>query len=91
MLLTHSWEDQGVHTFPKGIFLKVNIIAQLEFEIVYYNPAVHRFNHYTTRTPLENFEFKPVKLCKKNDLLPDSAHVEGLVNTYIYIYIYVVG
>ncbi len=24
--LTHSWEDKGVHTFPKGICLKVNII-----------------------------------------------------------------
>ena len=28
--LTHSWEDKGVHTFPKGICLKVNVIAQLE-------------------------------------------------------------
>ena len=25
--LTHSWEDKGVHTFPKGICPKVNIIA----------------------------------------------------------------
>ena len=23
--LTHSWEDKGVHTFPKGICPKVNI------------------------------------------------------------------
>ena len=54
---THSWEDKGVHTFPKGICQKVNIITRLEYELAYYNSAVHRFNHYTTRTPpldLEN-------------------------------------
>ena len=33
-----------IHTFPKGICPKVNVIARLEYEL-------HRFNHYTTRTP----------------------------------------
>ena len=42
---------RGVHTFPKGIFPKVNVIVRLEYEIAYYDSAVHRFNHYTTRTP----------------------------------------
>ena len=41
-----------VHTFTKGICPKVNVIARLEFELVYYDSAVHRFNHYTRRTPL---------------------------------------
>ena len=45
--LTQSW----VHTFPKGICPKVNVMAQLEYEIAYYDSIVHRFNHYTTRTP----------------------------------------
>ena len=49
--LTHSWEDKGVHTFPKGICPKVNVIARLEYELAYDDSAVHRFNHYTTRTP----------------------------------------
>ena len=49
--LTHSWEDKGVHTVPKGIFPKVNIIALLENELAYYDSEIHRFNHYTTRTP----------------------------------------
>ena len=40
-----------VHTFPKGIFLKVNVIAQLEYELTYYDSTVHRFNYYTTRSP----------------------------------------
>ena len=29
---------------------KVNIIARPEFELAYYDFAVHRFNHYTSRT-----------------------------------------
>ena len=29
----------------------MNVIAQLEYELAYYDPVVHRFNHYTTRTP----------------------------------------
>ena len=30
----------------------MNVIALLEFELAYFNSAVHRFNYYTTRTPL---------------------------------------
>ena len=41
----------GFIPFPKGICPKVNVIARLEFELAYYDSAVHRFNHYTTRTP----------------------------------------
>ena len=29
----------------------MNVIARLEYELAYYDHAVHRFNHYTTRTP----------------------------------------
>ena len=29
----------------------MNVIARLEFELTYYDCAVHRFNHYTTRIP----------------------------------------
>ena len=49
--LTHSWEDKGVHTFPKSICPKGNVLARLVYELAYYDSAVHRFNHYTTRTP----------------------------------------
>ena len=55
--LTHSWEDKGVHTFPKGICPKVNVIAQLENELAYYDSTVHRFNHYTTRTTPYHLDF----------------------------------
>ena len=48
-LQNNSWrENKGVHTFPKGICPKVNVIARLEYELVYYDSAVHRFKHYTT-------------------------------------------
>ena len=59
--LTHSWEDRGVHTFPKSICLKVNVIARLEYELTYYNSIVHHFNHYTTRiSPLFTLFFLPL-------------------------------
>ena len=29
----------------------MNVIVQLEYELAYYNSIVHRFNHYTMRTP----------------------------------------
>ena len=41
--LTYRWEDKGVHTFPKGISPKVNVIVRLEYELAYYDSAVHRF------------------------------------------------
>ena len=49
--LTNRWKDKGVHTFPKGICPKVNVIARLRYELAYYDSAVHRFNRYTTKTP----------------------------------------
>ena len=40
-----------------GIYPKVNVIARLEYELAYYDSAVHRFNYYTTGTPTFcNFE-----------------------------------
>ena len=53
--LTHSWEDKGVHTFPKGICPKVDVIARLEYKLAYYDSAVHRFNQYITWTHLNYF------------------------------------
>ena len=35
--------------FPRIFCPKVNVIARLEFELAYYDSAVHRFNHYTRR------------------------------------------
>ena len=29
----------------------MNVIVRLEYELAYYDSAVHSFNHYTTRTP----------------------------------------
>ena len=41
---------RGVHTFPKGICPKVNVIVRLEYKLTYYDSAVRRFNHCATRT-----------------------------------------
>ena len=52
----------GAHTFPMGICPKVNIIARLEFELVYYDSAVQRFTHYITRIPPEILVKSPKSL-----------------------------
>ena len=50
--LTNNLEDKGVHTFPKGICPKVNVIAWLEFEFAYYDVAVQHDSYYSMGTPL---------------------------------------
>ena len=46
-----------IHTFPKIICPKVNVIARLEFELAYYDSSVHRFYDYITRTPTDPVTF----------------------------------
>ena len=43
----------------------MNVIARLEYELAYYDSAVHRFNHYTTRTPL--------RICSRERVLFPSS------------------
>ena len=43
------WED---HVFPKGINLKVNAVARLEFELSYYDTTISHVSHYITETPV---------------------------------------
>ena len=50
--LTHNWADEEVHTFPNGICMKVNVIAQLEFELTYFQFTVKYISHYTAETHL---------------------------------------
>ena len=38
-------------TVPKGISPKVNLIAQLEFELAHYDCAVQARRHYAIGTP----------------------------------------
>ena len=71
--LTHSWEDKGVHTFPKGIWPKMNVIARLEYEFAYYDSAVHRFNHYNTRTPRQQVDFTVPTVKRKKKLWEISS------------------
>ena len=41
----------------------MNVIARLEYELAYYDSAVHRFNHYTTRTPQKSNTRLSQKFC----------------------------
>ena len=49
--LTHCWGDKEVHTFPKGISPKVNVLARLEFELAYYDVTIQYISPHTTETP----------------------------------------
>ena len=42
--------EKGVNTFPKGISLKVNAIAQLDIKLVYYDVTVQHVSPYATET-----------------------------------------
>ena len=42
--------NKGVHTFPKAICSKVNVIAQLVFELANFEAAVKHFSHYALGT-----------------------------------------
>ena len=59
--------DKGVHTFPKDICPKVNVIARLEFELAYYDFAVHHFNHYTTRIVRDSERKMLRKRCRERE------------------------
>ena len=52
ILFNPCWGDKvRGHTFPRVICPKVNIIARLEFELVYYELTVQYISHYTMGTP----------------------------------------
>ena len=48
--LTNIWGNKGVHAFPKGITLKVNIIALLEFELTHGDVTVKHISNYAIKT-----------------------------------------
>ena len=43
-ILTHSWEDKGIHAFTNHICLKVNVIN--EFKLAYYNFTIQNVYYY---------------------------------------------
>ena len=46
--VTQSYGNLRIHTFPKGVSLKVNVIAWLEFELTYFKAPVQ---HFSTEVP----------------------------------------
>ena len=47
-----GWINEFI-AFTKVISLKINVVARLEFELVYCEPTVQYFSHYATGTLLE--------------------------------------
>ena len=48
--LTHSWRGGVIHTFPKSISLKVNLILWLGFELIHYDVIVQYVSNYAVGT-----------------------------------------
>ena len=48
-------EDKRIETFLKGICLKLNMMAQLEFKHAYFEKAVQHVSHYAMEHPLPRF------------------------------------
>ena len=49
-------EIKGSNTFRKSISPKVNVIAQLKYELAYIKVAVQRFSHYVE-------DIVPISIC----------------------------
>ena len=60
--LTDSWKDKKIYTFPKGFSRKVNVLAQLEFDLAYIVPAVQHFSHYFMVTLSSCIRYEYLKL-----------------------------
>ena len=48
---THYRMPKRILTFTKGISSKMNVIAQLELELVYFELSVQQFSHFSTGIP----------------------------------------
>ena len=62
--LTHEWGYKEIHAFPKGISPKVNVIAQLEFNLAYDDVGVQLVNPYAMGTSPRNTWYH-ITMCKK--------------------------
>ena len=56
LFFINSLRDKEVHILPKGITLKVNVIAQIEFKLAFFEAAVKHFSHYT-QNEIEKLNF----------------------------------
>ena len=64
--LTPSWGIRKLNIFSKGISLKVNVVAWIEFELTHFKVAIQHFSHYAKGTPkLEVGSYKTFLSYKK--------------------------
>ena len=47
-----------------------------EYELAYYDSAIHRFNHYTTRTPQRWYKVEDTKITFKNIIIDKKFLVD---------------
>ena len=54
---------QGGSSLSQGISMKIDLIARLEFELVYFEVAVKYFSHYATSLNTYNIEKEFILVC----------------------------
>ena len=60
----------------------MNVIARLEYELAYYDSAVHRFNHYTTRTPRRVLRIDSVNIKRNHNVIPNAQEKDSNEDRY---------
>ena len=66
----------------------MNVIAQLEFELAYYDPADQCFNHYVTTTLPPKWICLNLILIQLDRMQKWLTHTHTHTHIYIYMYIY---
>ena len=72
--------DKSVYAFPKGIRTKVNIIAQLEFELTCQDDEVQHVRYYATETPPYLYGLVSLKEIR-SDVLVDEGKMYSRLST----------
>ena len=73
--ITYIWENKGIHTFPRVIRPKVNVITWLEFELGYFDVVVQVIRHHATGTPSSMYKCQSMR----------KYEYEAVQKQYIYI------
>ena len=88
--LTNSWEDNWFHTFPKGIWPKMRIIARLEYELAYYDVAVDTLTTTLCGLLLVVYELilcQPISLKDSNNKVKETSIAIRWTNYCFHVFV----
>ena len=80
--LTLSWVgDKGVHAFLKGTRPKMNIIVPLEFELAYFEAAVHYFSHVKSVQVVQRLSSWEMDMATRVQILDEADCISLSIDT----------